>query len=355
MDKESYIKKYAKETKKPVEELEELYTQTEQRMAKLGITEERAIQLAFRRKLRGAVFGKGRKGRTPVEFFGFVYGTSRLIDWDEMRRNKALKAYNENRDDAVLQGIVDESGNPLDDKAEIYVFGQKKANPNFRKPLVGHSYDRKVFGMVTMEGDDEPKVFRLNLKGKTAKEFKGWKPFVPVRFLALSYSENGDPFYELYPCKLTKFQSDPKAKIEIEQWIRTAGHVYKLDKIDQAYNASKDAKDNWVFIEADLDYINPTVDEDRQQRSLNIADDAVGLQTFRVRIPMDVPISFSEFSRVIVMGEIQKWLRQDKSEAVTIEGYGVFAIPGQEVKMPEKDAYPATDQGTQEEPIILWE
>ena len=190
----------------------------------------------------------------------------------------------------------------------------------------------------------------MNLRGKTAKEFKGWIPFIPIRFLAMISDQDG--FYDLYPSRLTKFTTDKSTKIDFEQWIRTAGHVYKLDKLDQAYNAAVNAKDKWVFLEADLDYIFPSIDEDRKQRQVNIADDSVGLQTYRVRIPEDFPITFSEFSRVIVMGEIQKYTRQDKSEGVAIEGYGIYALPGQTVKLPEKESMPAEQQ---EEPIILWE
>jgi len=352
MKKEAYLKKWAKETGKTIDELSEIWKQTEERMERLGIDDKRALQLAFRRKLRGAVFGKGKTRRTPQEFFGFVCGTSRLIDWDEIRRNKALKRDNEDHTNAVLGGIVDEAGNPLDDRETIYRFGEKVENPNFRKPLVGHAYDRKVYGVARMEGDTDPKVFRLNLKGKTAKEFRGWKPFVAVRFLALVYGKEGQDFYELYPSRITKFQTDNKTKIDFEQWIRTASHVYKLDKVDQAFNSVDGQKNKWVFIEADLDYINPNVDEDRGQRSLNIADDIVGLQTYRVRLPQDFPITFSEFSRIIVMGEIQKWKRKDDSEATSIEGFGVFPIPGQSVKMPDKTSLPAEPS---EEPIILWE
>ncbi len=354
MDKTTYMKKQAKETNKTLEELEEIWQRAKERMDRLGITDEKVIRKAFRRSLRGVVFGKSKGRRTPQEFFGFVVGASRLMDWDEMRRQKAKREYEENRDDAVLSGIVDEAGNPLDDREKIWKYGEQVDNPNFRKPLVGHAYERKIFGIAKKEGEEEPKIFRLNLRGKTAKDFKGWKPFVPVRFLGLIYSKEGDEFFELYPCKLTKFQTDKKTQIDFEQWIRTSAHVYSLDKLDQAYNNSKDARDNWVFIEADLDYINPNIDEDRGQRSMNIADDSVGLQTYRVRVPQDFPISFSEFSRVIVMGEIQKWLRKsDKSEAVSIEGYGIFPIPGKSVQMPEKQSFPA--EGETEEPIILWE
>lgn len=351
-DHKTYLKKWAKQTGKTMDELEELYEQAKERMERLGITDERAIRLAFRRKLRGAVFGKGKARRTPKEFFGFVYGASRLIDWDEIRRNKALRRFNEDPENAILEGVVDESGNPLDNREYIYRFGEKVDNPNFRKPLVGHAYDRKVYGIAKMESDDEPRVFRLNLKGKTAKEFKGWKPFVPVRFLALLYNDPSDGWYELYPSSLTKFAEDKKEKIDFEKWIRTAGHVYKLDKLDQAYDNTKDAKDNWAFLEADLDYINPNIDEDRKVRTVNIADDLVGLQTYRVRLPEDFPINFSEFSRVIVMGQIQKFMRRDQTEGVAIEGYGIFPLPGQSIKMPERDSFPAEQR---EEPIILWE
>jgi len=191
----------------------------------------------------------------------------------------------------------------------------------------------------------------MNLRGKTAKEFRGWKPFTAVRFLALVYGD--DDYYELYPSSLTKFTTEENSEIDFEQWIRTAGHVYKLDKLDQAYQASRDAKDNWVFFEADVDYINPSVDEDRGTRSLNIADDSVGLQTYRVRIPKDFPVTFSEFSRVLVMGEIQKWQRKDgQGDGVAIEGYGVYPLPGKSIQMPEKESFPAEQA---EEAIILWE
>lgn len=350
----TYLKKWAKKSGKTMEELEELWEQAVQAMKRVGLEEdERAVQGAFRRKLRGSVFGKKKGGskRTPQEFLGFVFGASRLIDWDEIRRQKALKRYNEDPQQAVLEGITDESGNPLDNREKMWKFGEQVDNPNFRKPLVGHAYERKVLGIAKKEGDDTPQVFRLNLRGKTAAEFKGWKPFVAVRFLALCY--NDKEWYELYPSKLTKFTTEKKEKIDFEQWIRSAGHVYKLDKIDQAFENTKDAKDNWTFIEADLDYIFPNVDEDRKQRSVNIADDAVGLQTFRVRIPEDFPVIFSEFSRVIVMGVIQKFKRRDSSMATAIEGYGIFPIPGKSVEMPEKNGLPAEPKA--EEPIILWE
>lgn len=84
-----------------------------------------------------------------------------------------------------------------------------------------------------------------------------------------------------------------------------------------------------------------------------IVDDSVGLQIYRVRVPADFPINFSEFSRVIVMGEVQMFKRKDGSDGVAIEGYGVFPIPGKSVEMPKQEAFPA--EGEQEEPIILWE
>jgi len=351
MTREEYLKKQAKTTGKTMEELETLWEAAKERMERNGITDELIIRKAFRRKLRGLMFGKKRR-RTPKEFFGFVFGASRLIDWFEIRRIGALKKYSLNPTDAILNGIVDEAGNPLDNREEIWVFGQKKANPNFRKPLVGHSYDRKIFGIAKQEGDDEPKVFKLSLRGRTAKEFILQKPFVAMRFLAQVYSEPTTPWYTLYPTKLTKFTTEKKEKIDYEKWIRTAAHVYKLDKLDQAFDSAKDAKDNWSFLEADLDYINPNIDEDRKQRTINIADDSVGLKTFQVRLPEDFPINFSEFSRVIVMGRIQKFTRRDQSEGVAIEGYGIFPLPGQSVQMPEKESFPAEQR---EEPIILWE
>jgi len=304
---------------------------------------------AFRRKLRGKVFGFGSK-RTPKEFFGFVFGTSPLLDWKELRRKKALRKYNENPNKAILDGYVDEAGNPLDNQETIYKYGKEVSNPDFRKPLVGHSWSRGVYGIAKREGDDEPMVFQLNLNGKTAKEFKGWKPFVPVRFLALVYGK--DEYYRLYPSNLTKFQEDKDAEIDYEKWIKTASHVYQLDKLEQAWQATKDADDNWCFIEADLDYIFPEVDEDRRIRQLNITDDSVGLQTYRTRIPEDFPINFSEFSRIIVMGEVQRFKRKDESIGMAIRGYGVYPIPGKSIEIPEEKAFPAERS---EEPIILWE
>lgn len=351
MVKAEYMKKWSKETGKTLEELEKVWNEAEKAMAKYGITDERAIMGAFRRKLRGVVFSKtGKVKRTPVEFFGFVFGVSRLIDWDEMRRTKALKAFSKDPTQAVLEHLTDEAGNPLDNRDFVYKYGEKVPNPNFGKPLVSHAFERKVYGFAQKEGDDEVKIFRLNLRGKTAEQWKGWKPFASVRFLALIRNE--DPFFDLNPSQMTRFTS-AKETIEFEKWIRTAAHVYKLDKLSQAADNTKDAVDNWAFVEADIDYINPNIDEDRGQRSISIADDSVGLQTYRVRLSQDFPIGFSEFSRVIVMGEVQKYTRNDQSEGISIEGYGIFPLPGKSVSMPERTAMPAN--GPSEEPIIIWD
>jgi len=353
MEKEKYLKRWAKQTGKTIEELEEIWEIAKERMERLGLGEdERAIMGAFRRRLRGVLFGTAKQQRKTEEFFGFVIGTSTLIDWEERMRQKALRHYNRDPNQAILDGLVDEAGNPLDNREFIFRFGKRIENPNFRKPLVGHSYERKVFGIAIKEDDNEPKVFRLNLYRKTALEFKNYKPFVPVRFLAKC--RNDDPFYDLTPTRITKFQTQKDETIDFEKWIRSVSHVYSLDKIEQAYDASRDAIDNWVFIEADIDYINPDIDEERQQRTINLADDSVGLQTFKVRIPGDYPITFSEFSRVIVMGQVQKFKRQDGTDAYIIEGYGIFPIPGKTTKVPERESYPAEGE-EREEPIILWE
>lgn len=353
MEKEIYFKKWAKETGKTQEEIEEIWKGTEEKMRRLGLGEdERAIQGAFRRRLRGTIYGKLEKTKPTEEFHGFVFGTSRLIDWDEVRRMKALREYSKDPQEAILVGLVDEAGNPLDDRAYTYQFGRKVDNPNFRKPLVGHSYERKVFGLAVREGDREPKVFRLNLRGRTAKEFTNYQPFTPVRFLAKCYGDN--TFYELYPIRVTKFSTQKTEKIDCEKWMRTNSHIYTLDKLEQAYTNSRDAVDKWTFLEADLDYIHPEIDEERQQRTLNLTDEKLGLQVIRARIPVDFPIGFSEFSRLIVMGEVQRFNRKDGTEAYIIEGYGAYALPGKTVKPPERDSHPAEGE-EREESIILWE
>lgn len=352
MVKVEYLKKWSKETGKTVEELQQLWDKAKADMDKYGLGDnEDAIRGAFRRKLRGSVYGAGKTKKTAQEFFGFVFGASRLIDWDEIRRTSALKKFAENPDDAILNHITDEAGNPLDNRDFMWKYGEKVTNPNFGKPLVSHAFERKVYGFARKDGTDEIKVFRMTLRNKTAEQWKGWKPFTAVRFLALIRNEDAG-FYDLNPSKLTRFTAAKEA-IEFEKWIRTVAHVYKLDKLDQAFDNTKDASDKWAFLEADIDYINPNIDEDRKQRSISITDDSVGLETYRVRLPQDFPVNFSEYSRVIVMGEVQKFQRKsDNSDAFAVEGFGIYPLPGKSVQMPEKTAMPAE---TSEEPIIIWD
>lgn len=325
-----FLEKWSKSTGKSIKELEKIYEQVEQEVEKV-YTE---ISSAERDRVTKQLFGKQARqmmfSKTKAEsFFGFILGASRKNDIAEFMRRKALKAYRENPMEAQITGTVDENGVPLDAREKI----GNRDNPNFHKPLTGHIWNRRIYGMAIKEGTKQPMLFVMTLWRATADKFS-YKPFVPIEFKALLKNmKNG--FYELNVSKLTKFQATRRT-IDFEKWIRdVANQIVPLSELRKEATKNQGSYDNYVFTEGDVDLINLQVNPNTNSRSIILSDAESGMiETVRVFLPADFPIGFSELSRVIVLGRPRLWRREGATkDSVSMEGFSVFPLPGQTVNM----------------------
>jgi len=351
MDKK-FFQTWSKRTGKSVKELEEVWKEIEKDNKGLP---ERVLKIQFGKRIRGKIFSErqGKTRREPVEFLGFILGCGRLRDYLDYLRREALKAWNEDKDGAILSGLVDEAGTPLDRRETIKRFGREIENPNYGKPLVGHEYSREIFGIAKMNNEGVPRLFRMRLFRKAAETFK-YRPFVPVRFLAL-VRETKSPLLELNASRRTVFKV-VKEDIDIEGWIREAlgDRMYYLDTLDKAVENTAYAIDPWILIEGDVDYIDPEVIQKTGSRRIVLTDAEKGIpDTVQVFLPEDFPLAFKEYSRVLVFGRPKKWRRLDEEEErYFIEGISAYPIP--EFTVEEEIEVGRSAMGDSEM-VIVWE
>ena len=351
MELEQFLKKWAKKTGKSMKEMRELWKKQKELAAKSGITDERIVRIQLARKLRRLLTGGG--GREPGYFFGFILGCDRLVDLIELKKRRALNKWAEDPEEAKLLGLVDENGVPLDDRPTIKNRrGEEVPNPNYHKPLTGHLFTRSVFGIAKRENDPKPRLFRMKLWRAAAEKFR-YKPFVPVRFLALVQQET--PYFELTPSRHTKFTVVDE-EIDIEQWMRTAlaDRFYSFDKLEEAVQSCQNATDPWIMIEGDVDLIDTNINPKTGSRSILLADSESDYTwPIRVFLPQDFPLGFREYSRVLVFGRPRIWTRTEADEPrFSIEGYSVYPIIQPEGEV--KEARPAEAEEA-EEFIVEWE
>lgn len=335
MSKKTTIEMWMKETGKKREELEktyeEIYKEASQKYS--GIQLENIAIQEFGKAMRKLKWGSSRP---VVEFLGFIYGVSGTVDYNDVRRKQILKKVREIGDvQAQLEGLIDESGTPLDTRETI--FGNKN-NPNYHKPLMGHAYFRIVYGLAKkVENTKETsKVFILRLRQKAAKNFN-YKPFLTLRFKAIIKDESKG-FYDLNLSKQTQFLVTKAETIDFEKWIRDTGDVKHLDDLRRIHAATKNAPDYWTFVECFVDKINLEVNVTTRSRSITLSDPERTPETIRCFIDEEFPINFQEYSKVIVLGRTRTWKRPDDvEERYSMNIFGIYPLPGQLIEMDEEE------------------
>lgn len=337
-----FLKKWSKTTGKTLKELTKIWEETCAEVERLysnkdSTEKERIAKILFRKALGREV----RARRKPELFTGFLLGTSRLVDVNELLRRRALQAYREDPTHAQLEGLVDESGVPIDPREKI----GSRDNPNFHKPLTENLWTRKIFGVAMKEGTKVPMLFVMQLWRGNAKHFK-YKPFVPVEFLALTkdYSKG---YYVLSPSVKTKFQV-VKRDIDIEKWIRDAVKIVSLADLKKVA-LENTQPDFFCATEGEVDRIIPGINERTNCRSIILSDPDSGmLDVVRVFVPVDFPIGFSELSRVIVLGRPRVWTTPDGEERVSMEAFSVYPIPGKTILEPTEIEVEETSEEEEE-------
>ena len=341
----AFLEKWSKSLGKSTKELKKEYDRIEHDVEETYSDKSETEKERITKQLFGKHMRRLKYSRSKAEdFFGFILGCSRLTDIAEFMRRKALAAYRDDPIQAQLQGIVDENGTPLDPREKM----GNRDNPNFHKPLTEHIYNRKIYGVAIKEGTKAPMFFRMTLWRNSAKMFR-YKPYLPIGFKAI-LKDMKKGFYELNASKLTKFQAT-KRTIDFENWMRDSSQPFiALNELKDHAAKTKGTYDNWCFTEGDVDLINPTVNPNTNCRSIILSDADKGMiETVRIFIPADFPLAFSELSRVIVLGKVRLWKREGEAEErVSMEGYSVFALPGQTIVGPqptETGSAPTRDEG----------
>jgi hypothetical protein len=308
-------------TKKDLQALwDEIYKECKDKNM-TDIQAESTTNLEFGKRLRREKFSKGK--REVVDYLGFILGVSRCSDTYEGMRVKARKEFNSDPQMAILKGLTDENGTPLDPRETI--FGTQ-TNKNFHKPLIGSSYYRFILGLAKRaEEEDEPKVWIMRLRGKAAREFR-FKPFVPLRFKA-NLRDDKKGFYDISVSKQTAFTVTRGEPIDVEAWMRK-NQIWSLPEMMQAHKASEKAVDFWVFVEAYIDRIDTTVNPKTGSRTVFLSDPEKTPETLRVFVEQTVPITFGEYSKVIVVGKTNLWKRQDGTELISLNAYSIYPLEG---------------------------
>lgn len=345
MDKkveEELLKTYSESTGKTIAKLRPLLERAKQEAKETGYPDsDNIIKVRFRRKVNAILFSErtGRTVKEPTLFKGFLLGADAIRDIKESMRRRALRIFDEEGDNAKLEGYVDEAGIPIDWRPTIRNRrGEEIPNPDYHKPIIGHRYVRDIFGIVKKEGDKIPKLFQMTLWGGFASAFT-FRPFVPIEFKSTIKSEG--EYYILNTPRVQKGEKAFKAitmDINYEEWIREALKRRKYDLIDleKAVNATKYAKDPWIIVEGIVDYIDPEINPKTGSRSITLIDVDSGMtETIRVFIPKDFPLAFREYSKVIIFGRPRVWRRDEDSEdRYSVNGISIFPIPGETIEAP---------------------
>ena len=354
MDKKSedvLLKTYAKSTGKTVTELKPLLEKAKQDAKDMGFPDsENIIKGRMRKKVNGMLYsektGKPSMRKEPMDFKGFLLGADSIRDIKEGMRRKALRRFDEEGDNAKLEGYIDEAGTPLDWRPTTRNRrGEEVDNPEYHKPIIGHRYVREIFGIVKKEGDKAPKLFQMSLWEGFASKFT-YRPFTPIEFKSTIKSEGH--FYILNAPRVPKGERAFKSitmEIDYQAWIREslAERKYGLEDLEKAVNDTKNARDPWVIVEAIVDYIDPEVNPKTGSRSITLADVDSGMtDTIRVFIPKDFPLAFREYSKVIVFGRPRAWRRnEDTEDRYSLNGISIFPVPGETIEAKVEVGRPA--------------
>ena len=305
--------------------------------------------------------GKTSIRKEPVVFKGFLLGADSIRDIKEQMRRKALRRFDEEGDNAKLEGYVDEANTPLDWRPTVRNRrGEEVDNPDYHKPIIGHRYVRDIFGIVMKDGDKTPRLFQMSLWEGFASKFT-YRPFTPIEFKCTVKSEGH--FYILNAPRVQKGEKAFKSitmEVDYDAWIRGAleERKYGLEDLEKAVNDTKNAKDPWIMVEGVVDYIDPEVNPKTGSRSITLADVDSGItDTFRVFIPKDFPLAFREYSKVIVFGRPRSWRRdEDTEDRYSINGISIWPVPGETIEAKVEVGKSAEGEAeSEEEGWDLWE
>ncbi|MCK5177221.1 MAG: hypothetical protein KAQ92_05840 [Candidatus Aenigmarchaeota archaeon] len=343
MDKQTYLKNWSDKLSISVEEIEQEYNRIfqEEKEIHKGMDEaeqeKRALQrlaLVYKKQLRSPAVG----------FEGIIIGVADCIDIVAKQRREAKTLYEHAPQEAITGGVTDESGTPLDTR-ESWAGG--RANQNFGKPLPENNFLRNIYGIAKKtKGSTEPKFFSMVISGKKAQD-DTIPVFDPVRFMGIDRSEEGSNLYKINASTFTNFVNADLTLPDYKTLASQFCEMVAFSELENYHNLNKDDFNRLCVVEGDVSMLNlePTAFGSRIM-SLEDADasledlDAKGLTCW---LPERININFAEGSKVLVVGRTAQGKKKDEAGNITDElgdvtmnVYGLYALPEYKVSLPEE-------------------
>lgn len=341
MDKNEYIKSWAEKLSLTVEEVEAEFLKVYESEKELhpDLSDD---QKTLRSLQRLALMYK-KQLKSPAEGFeGVIIGTSTPFDMAAKQRREALELFREDPQTAVGQGVTDEEGTPLDTRAE---WGSGRPNPMFGKPLPETNYIRNVWGIAKKKKDAAPKLFQMSITGSKASNIL--PVFKPVRFMAIDKSQEPTA-YKLNSSQFTNFVVDTNLNLpKYKDLVNNVLGLTKISALEDYHKLNGTDFNSIVCIEADVSLLNlePTafgsrimLVDDPEATLENLDSNAVTCW-----IGEETEINFAEGSKVLVVGRTGQSFKKDENKNVTdelgdvtINVFGVYALPEYKIELPEE-------------------
>lgn len=292
------------ELEKYIEKVQEMYPDHSKSKA-----ESRAIKMltdSYRRKY-------GNFARSSGDMYeGWIDGASQLRNQTEIKIRKIQSTIkSEGRQFAIFNGLIDENGTPIDDRATI--FGRK--NENFNKPLANSppAYIRTLYGVARKKGEEEWKPFSLTSFGDIAEKIT-WKTNYPCEFIARAREG-----MELTAGNTTQFHPLKDMDWDMEEIYED--FIIPCSELEVRMN-SEDWSDKDIRIKGTVVTLNPEPINDNGDRVMSVADLSLDLdESISCFIPGFVNANFTQDSEIILSGRVRPYRGKP---AVTV--YGVFPV-----------------------------
>jgi len=336
--KENYFKQWSEKLSISVDEIGKEFDLIKEKISTEvpDVSDDEKNTLALKRL---AISYKKQLRSPAVGFKGIILGAEDARDIIEKQRKDALDFFNENPQLAISQGVVNESGIPLDTRK---VWNSGKANMGYGKPLPANLFMRKIFG-VASKGTDEPKFFTMSMNGDVChREFS---LMTPMRFMGIDKSQD-DKAYVLNSSSFTTFEKDESIKLpEAKELIEKYLDVVKFSELQEYHKQNKEDYNRTVAIEGTVISLNLEATSIGSrimviEDSENVMDlESKGLTCW---VPGSIDIDFAEGSKVYVLGRTSQGMLKDEAGNITDEAGDITInvtgiCPTVKIQIPEVD------------------
>lgn len=341
MDKIEFLKMLVDKLSLSTEEVEDEYSKLfeDEKQIHKDLNEEEQSKRALQRL---SLYYKKQLRSPAVGFEGVIIGYGDCVDIIAKQKREAIDLFRIDPQTAISEGVTNEEGVPLVTRKE---WNDGRANVQYGKPLPENNFIRNVFGVAKKtKSTDEPKMFSMVITGEKAQN-ENIPIFKPVRFMAIDRSQDTKE-YKLNFSQFTNFVIDDKLQLPtIRNLISEYVGIKNIKELSSYHEFAKEDFNRIVVVEGDVSMLNlePTGFGSR----IMVIDDAV-LEDIESRgttcwLPPRINVDFAEGSKVLVVGRTAQGKKKDeKGNAteelgdVTINVYGVYAIPEYKITLPDE-------------------